>query len=155
MIFRRANKDDIPQMLPLWRELADIHAVMEPMFIVVDDAEEKFANHLLSLIDKENVYIPVAVIDSEVVGYGIATTSIRPDVFAMRRRLHVQDVIVSPKHRRKGIAEGIVDRIKEYAKEQQIEKMDLLVAVQNETADKFWKEMGFKPALNHMNLYLS
>jgi hypothetical protein len=30
----------------------------------------------------------------------------------------------------------------------------MLVAVQNEMGNEFWKAMGFKPALNYMTRYL-
>jgi ribosomal protein S18 acetylase RimI-like enzyme len=63
-------------------------------------------------------------------------------------------MMVSPDYRRQGIAGKLVNVVVAFAKEQQIEKMDLLVAVKNEEANKFWKAMGFEPALNYMTQYL-
>ena len=155
MIFRRGNKDDIVQMLPLWQYLVDTHAELEKMFMTVDDAAPKFAEFLKSLLDKDNYLVSVAEADSKIVGYVIASVSLTPEVFVIRKRMYIQDMVIDPAYRRKGIAKQLMNVVMAFAKEQQVEKMDLLVAVKNEGANKFWKEMGFEPALNYMNLYLA
>ncbi|MCW3125885.1 MAG: hypothetical protein JWO03_1543 [Bacteroidetes bacterium] len=155
MISRRANKDDIPQILPLWQDLMDTHAAMERMFMPVEDAADKFAEYITSLLDKESYLVAVAEIDTKVVGYVIASVSNTPEVFALRRRMYIQDTVIDPAYRRQGVAKQLMDTLMAFAKERQVEKIDLLVAVKNEAGNKFWKEMGFEPALNYMNLYLS
>ena len=154
MISRRANKADIPQMLPLWREIADIHSAMEKMYVTVPGAEAKFAVYLESMLDKENTRVIVAEIDGKIAGYVIGTVSTMPDVFVLKKRMYVQDMVIDPTYRRQGIARKLMGDILTYAKEQEVEKLDLMVAVKNEGANKFWREMGFEPALNYMNLYL-
>ena len=151
---RQATAEDIPQILPLWRTLCDIHGDIEPMFKVVDNAEEKFADYLRLILTKENYTIFVAESDSKTIGYIIANISTTPEVFVIRRRLYVQDMMVSPDYRRQGVARKLMNEVLTLAKAQQIEKMDLLVAVKNEEANKFWKAMGFEPALNYMTQYL-
>ncbi|MBS1616998.1 MAG: GNAT family N-acetyltransferase [Bacteroidetes bacterium] len=155
MIYRRANSTDIPQMLPLWRYLIDIHAPMERMFETVEGAESKFAEFLKSLLDKENYLIAVAEDEGKIAGYVISHVSQTPEVFVLRRKMYVQDMVIEPAYRRQGVARKLMDVVLAFAKEQQVEKIDLLVAVQNEGANKFWREMGFHHAINYMNLYLS
>ena len=154
MTFSKATDKDIPQMIPLWRGLIDSHAQMERMFMPTGNADEKFTEYLLSLLDKDNYLVAVAGSGSKVVGYVIASVSTTPEVFVIRRRMYLQDMVVDPESRRKGIAKGLMNAVMAFAKEQQVEKIDLLVAVKNEGANKFWKEMGFEPAMNYMNLYL-
>jgi ribosomal protein S18 acetylase RimI-like enzyme len=69
--------------------------------------------------------------------------------------MYIQDMVIDPTYRRQGIAKKLMEVVLAFAKEQQVEKLDLLVALKNENANKFWKEMGFEPALNYMTLYLS
>jgi ribosomal protein S18 acetylase RimI-like enzyme len=154
MQIKRGTIEDIPQILPLWRKLSDTHCEMEPMFKLVENAEEKFAAYLSLIFTKENFAIFVAESDSKIIGYLIANVSTTPEVYVIRRRLYIQDMMVSPDYRRQGIAGKLVNVVVAFAKEQQIEKMDLLVAVKNEEANKFWKAMGFEPALNYMTQYL-
>ncbi|MBS1623100.1 MAG: GNAT family N-acetyltransferase [Bacteroidetes bacterium] len=154
MIYRRANSADVPQMLPLWRYLIDIHAPVEPMFEVVDGAEAKFAEFVKSLLEKENYRVIVAEDEGKIAGYVIAHVSLTPDVFVIRRRMYVQDMVIEPAYRRQGIAKQLMSEVLDFAREQEVEKIDLLVAVQNEGANKFWQEMGFHHAINYMNLYL-
>jgi ribosomal protein S18 acetylase RimI-like enzyme len=155
MISRRANSDDIPQMLPLWQDLMDSHAQMDRMFEPVENAAPQFGEFVKSLLDKENYLVAVAEIESKVVGYVIGSVVITPEVFALRRRMYIQDMVIDPTYRRQGIGKKLMEMALAFAKEQQVEKLDLLVAVKNEGGNKFWKEMGFEPALNYMNLYLS
>lgn len=154
MNIRLATTEDIPQILPLWRNLSDTHGEMEPMFKVVENAETKFAEYLNLILTKENFSVFVAVDGPIIAGYVIANISETPEVFVIRRRLYVQDMIVNPDYRRTGVASKLMDEIMGFAKQQQVEKMDLLVAVKNEKANKFWKAMGFEPALNYMTRYL-
>lgn len=154
MIYRRASSADIPQMLPLWRYLIDIHAPMERMFETVDGAEAKFAEFIRSLLDKENYLVAVAEQEGKLAGYVICHVSQTPDVFVLRRKMYVQDMVIDPEYRRQGVARKLMDMVLNFAKEHRVEKIDLLVAVQNEGANKFWREMGFHHAINYMNLYL-
>lgn len=142
-------------MLPLWRYLIDIHAPMERMFETVEGAESKFAEFLKALLDKENYLIAVAEDDGKIAGYVISHVSQTPEVFVLRRKMYVQDMVIEPAYRRQGVARKLMDVVLDFAREQQVEKIDLLVAVQNEEANKFWREMGFHHAINYMNLYLS
>ena len=155
MTIRHATIQDIPQIIPLWRELSEMHGEMEPMFKIVDNAEEKFAEYLNLILTKESYSVFVAEIDSKIVGYIIAGISTTPEVFVIRRRLYIQDMMVSPEYRRKGIARKLVGEVFVLAKERDIEKMDLLAAVKNEESNKFWRAMGFEPALNCMTKYLA
>lgn len=155
MIYRRANSADIPQMLPLWRYLIDIHAPLERMFETTEGAEDKFAAFIGSLLGKENYLVAVAEEEGKLAGYVVAHVSQTPEVFVLRRRMYVQDMVVDPEYRRQGVARKLMDLVLDFAKNRQVEKIDLLVAVQNEDANKFWQKMGFHPALNYMNLYLS
>lgn len=154
MKIRIATADDIPQIQPLWRILMEMHAEMEPMFKPVADAEEKFAVFLASVLTNDNFFVTVAEIDSKIVGYVIVSVSNTPEVFVLRRRMYVQDMVINPEYRRRGIGKELFDAVMKLAKEQKIEKLDLLVAVKNEESNKFWKAMGFEPALNYMNKYL-
>jgi ribosomal protein S18 acetylase RimI-like enzyme len=127
---------------------------MEPMFKLVENAEEKFTEYLNMILTKDTFSVFVAEENSLIAGYVIASVSVTPEVFVIRRRLYIQDMIVNPDYRRAGIAKQLMDAIFVFAKEQQVEKMDLLVAVKNDGANKFWRAMGFEPALNYMTMYL-
>jgi diamine N-acetyltransferase len=151
---RRATSDDIPEILPLWRELMDMHAEMEPMFRPVEGAEEKFRVFISSTLANENFCVWVAEVEGAIAGYVIVSMSMTPEVFVIRRRLYIQDMVVALPFRRMGIARALMNEVLHFAQEKGIEKMDLLVAVRNEAANRFWESVGFKPALNYMNMYL-
>ena len=155
MTIRTATIEDIPQILPLWRQLSDMHSDIEPMFKIVENAEEKFAEYLNLILTKEQFFIFVATENAEVAGYVIITLSTTPEIFVLKRRMYIQDMIVSPKHRRKGVGKKLMDAVMAVAEDKPIEKMDMLVAVKNEKGNEFWKAMGFKPALTYMTKYLA
>ena len=155
IIYRKATTDDIVQIIPLWRELMDTHAQLEPMFKAVVNAEEKFAQYLEEILGRENFFVCIALSDGEVIGYLIASLSIQPEVFEFKRRAYIQDTLVKKDYRKQGIGRQLMDLVREFALAQKADRIDLLVADKNESGKAFWAEMGFAHTLTTMTIYLT
>jgi len=54
MIIREATKEDLPKILPVWREMMEFHAQRDPHFTLCRDAEKAVTPYML-----ENIETPV------------------------------------------------------------------------------------------------
>ena len=152
MIIRKATVDDIPHIVPMWCEMTDEHSAMSPIFAPVADAPAKFAKYLEGVLNKENFYMPVAVIDGQIAGYVMASHGYMPDVFVMRSKVSLQDMMVKKEYRRMGVGKALVNAVRQFAEERKADRVDLQVAVKNESGFAFWKAVGFEPVLTHMTI---
>jgi ribosomal protein S18 acetylase RimI-like enzyme len=136
----------------MWQEMTADHSLMSPIFAPTDRAEDSFAVHLGILMTKANYYMPVAEIDGEIAGYVIASCYDLPDVFALRRKVSLQDMMVKKSFRRKGVGRRLVEAVRDFATAQKADRIDLQVAVKNEAGFEFWKAVGFEPTMYNMTI---
>lgn len=67
--------------------------------------------------------------------------------------LHLMDLAVHPAWRRRGIGEGLIQKILSTAREKQVEKIILEVRVSNQAAQSLYKKFGFVQAGERRNYY--
>jgi ribosomal protein S18 acetylase RimI-like enzyme len=154
MKIRKATIEDIPQIVALWREVADMHAKLNPMFELIEAPENKYLDHIKDVLVKENSYVVVAETNDTIAGYAIIALGKRPDVFVMRNSGTIQDVYVKPEYRNAGTGKKMIKALVDFAKEKDTEIINLTVAIDNKEGNKFWIQMGFRPTLNFMSLSL-
>lgn len=154
MKIRQATIDDIPQIVELWLGLSEMHAAMEPMWETVGNAEEIHEAHLKTILIKDNYYIVVAEVENNIIGFSTLFLSDRPEVFLIKRIASIHDTYVKVEFRKKGVARKLTEALVSFAKDKGVEMINLSVAVANESGTRFWEEVGFKPTLNYMTMYL-
>ena len=154
MIIRKATIEDTSQIVQLWLGLSEMHAAMEPMWETVGNAEEIHEAHLKTILAKDNYHIVVAESENKIVGFSTLLLSNRPDVFLKKLSASIQDTCVKSEYRKTGIGKQLTEALINIAREKGVEMITLGVAVDNEVGNVFWKEMGFKPTVNQMAMYL-
>jgi ribosomal protein S18 acetylase RimI-like enzyme len=154
MKIRPATIEDIPQIALLWQELSQMHAAMEPMWETLENAIEKHEEHLKVIIVKDSYHIIVAETEDKIIGFSTLLLSNRPDVFLKKLSGSIRDTCVKSEYRKTGIGKQLTQELINVAKEKGVEMITLDVAVDNKVGNIFWKEMGFKPTVNQMAMYL-
>ena len=76
-VIREATKEDVPKILPVWREMMDFHTQRDPHFTLCHDAEKAFTVYMFENIEKEDAYLFVAENANMVISYCLCTTEIR------------------------------------------------------------------------------
>lgn len=134
---RKATKADIFLMIELLGELFDIER----------DFAFDFHKHKIGLemlLDSSNASIFVATTNDKVVAMASIQTIISS---AMGSNVGlIEDVVVKNEYRGKGVAQKIIDHIFEYAKTENFTRLHLLCDIDNSSAEKFYKKIGFKPS---------
>ena len=60
------------------------------------------------------------------------------------KSLYIEDVVISKDFRRLGIAGKIIEDIEAIAKENEVDRMDLICGTDRESSHKFWERSGFE-----------
>jgi predicted GNAT family acetyltransferase len=134
---RKATQADIFLMIELLGELFDIEK----------DFAFDFHKHKIGLemlLASQNAHIFVATSDDKVVAMASIQTVISS---AMGSNVGlIEDVVVKNEYRGKGIAQKVIEYIFQYAKTQNFTRLHLLCDIDNLSAEKFYKKIGFKPS---------
>lgn len=151
VVIREAMQEDVPLVLPVWREMMDFHAERDTYFATCEGAEKAFSNFLSGNIEKEDAFVFVAQVSDIIVAYCLCMITERPPVCEMKRQYgNLSDLAVFETHRRQGIGEQMVKRAMEWFQLQGLERVEVRVAVTNEVSTEFWRKMGFVTYLKTM-----
>ena len=146
MEIRFAKAQDVPGMIKLLQQVGKVHHDGRPD-LFRSNAQKYSPSQLLSMLDKADAPLFVAVEEGKVLGYGICQMEVfhQNSVMTDRMTLYVDDICVLEECRGKHIGSAIYRHILEYAKYRGCYNVTLNVWCCNESAMKFYESLGMKP----------
>jgi GNAT superfamily N-acetyltransferase len=152
--------------LPYHRELettVDAHALADDIDVVAEEVEfrldrlESESHRAWVAVDAEetersNGERVLADGDGGLSGFVTTDVDEAPTVFDRPDRLIVGDIFVREPYRGTGLAQDLIDRAAERARETGCEKLALDVDVDNERAVAFYDTLGFEPYRREMTV---
>lgn len=156
MRIRRAEKRDAAALGRLGAALMKTHYAFDTRRFLEpgEGAEAGYASFLVSqLRDKESIVL-VAEQDDRVAGYVFA--AIEPLSWKDLRDEcgFIHDLLVSDEARRMGVGESLLNAAIEWLREQNMPRVVLGTAAQNENARRLFERRGFRPTMIEMTLEL-
>jgi ribosomal protein S18 acetylase RimI-like enzyme len=145
VIIRRAVANDLEAIGCLWQEFMDFHRERDSHFTRATDGHERFKKFISGHIASDNSCVLVAEKEGSVVGYCLAILAKYPPVFDKRDHGVVFDLAVTERYRRSGVGEKMYHTVQSWFSGRGVHRIELRVAVTNETSTAFWRKMGFKP----------
>ena len=143
MKIRNYTTDDIEICRELWAEMVQQHRnIYDDQSIGGENPGLEFDKHL-KLIGKDRIWL--AELEGEVIGF---TSLIQNDLEA-----EIEPIIVSSKHRGKGIGEQLVNYAVEQAKKLKVLCLYVKPVARNKEAVSFFYDCGFK-TLGHIQLFM-
>ena len=132
-IVRRAERQDMPQVLNLIKELAVFEKEPDAVEVTVEDLEkEGYGNNPL-------FHCFVAELDEKIVG--IALVYYRFSTWK-GRTIHLEDLIVSESHRGTGIGMALYKKVMEFADDNKVKRVEWNVLDWNTNAIEFYENTG-------------
>jgi ribosomal protein S18 acetylase RimI-like enzyme len=151
-LIRRATRDDLPQIGRLGALLVEVHHGFDSRRFLPATSRTKdaYAAYLGTQLDAPNAAVFVADDNSEVIGYAyVAAESY--DYMALRGPAGVlHDLIVDPERRRGGVGKQLLEAVLGFVLERGLMQIVLATAERNETAQRFFASVGFRPTMIEM-----
>jgi ribosomal protein S18 acetylase RimI-like enzyme len=142
---RKAVPSDLTTIGNLWQEFMDFHKKRDPHFARSTNGHERFKEFISRHMISESSCVLVADQKGKAVGYCLATLAKYPPVFENRDYGMVYDLAVTKRCRRNGIGGRLYHAAQTWFADHGIHRIEVRVAVSNETSTAFWRKMGFKP----------
>ena len=143
---RRARESDWEGVRALWREVDELHARLAPSYFRKAARAEAEWRDLLGSPDAA-----VFVAESDAKGGALAgVVSVRvyetpPDpAMVPLRRGHVELLVVSGAHRRRGVGRRLMGEVTSWARRQGAAELVLTVWAGNEEAEAFYEGLGYR-----------
>src|SRR5579885_3467101 len=132
MKIRKANNNDIESIILLWVKLMEMHEGMNDLFTLAEGSTDHFRQDLKGWLENEKAFVFVAETDNKIAGYTIGWVHTMPWVFKSRVMAYVNDIWVEEEYRSKGVGGMLMDEVRKYCKEKNIDTIDLSVAIGND-----------------------
>ena len=151
-VIRRATRDDLRQIGRLGALLVEVHHAFDSRRFLAATSRTKdaYAAYLGTQLDAPGAAVFVAEEDGEVIGYAyVAAESY--DYMALRGPAGVlHDIIVDPERRRGGVGRQLLEAVLGFVLERGLTQIVLGTAERNETAQRFFASVGFRPTMIEM-----
>ncbi|PFH90586.1 GNAT family N-acetyltransferase [Bacillus sp. AFS088145] len=140
---RNANQEDYESLLPLFRQVHDLHVFERPDLYKENSTpvgEEEFNNQLKD--DKQHIL--VATQGNEIVGVAVLKEEeILENSFVNARKiLLVNSLCVDDASRKMGIGRKLMQSVIYFAKELNVHSIELGVSESNQNAIQFYESIG-------------
>lgn len=150
---RRADIDDGEAVMKLAKEIHDYHRGQRPeIFADVSPYSKQFYELMLN---DENTNIFVAANeDNAIIAYMIITTINYTNITMLNKRhiIMIDDFCVSKAYKRRGVGTKMFNTAKSFAKEKQVDAIELCVWEFNDEAKEFYKAMGMNVKSRELEL---
>ena len=145
MKIRDARESDLSSIAELLLIVHQLHVNAHPQ-TYREISHEIAVDFLAQRMAEKNAYLRVAEVDSELHGYCSAAIRSCPSIplFQSREFIYVNEVVVRPESQMGGVGRALIADLKELARHDGIEEIELDVGHFNSGAKAFFKRQGFE-----------
>ncbi len=144
-MIRFIAKEDIQRVNELYLALFKLTALAEPYYHKPTYQNEDF---LKSVIDQQNGFVGyVYEKDDLVVGFVIAQLQTSPPYacFKQLNSVYLMDIVIDEHYRGQGIGAKLIDKIKDWGVQNDVDYLELSVLAKNKKAYQLYLREGFEP----------
>ncbi|HYQ42395.1 MAG TPA: GNAT family N-acetyltransferase [Polyangiaceae bacterium] len=148
VIIRRAEARDLPGIAALAGQLVRQHHDFDALrFMLIPNVERGYAHFFASELSDPDVLLFTAELEGSVVGYAYARLEPRDWNALLDSCGALHDIFVGVGQRRQGVARRLVEAVREGLREKGAPRLVLHTASKNETARRFFAELGFRETM--------
>ncbi len=142
-----AKKEDYSDFMKIFNEIEKLHRLGASWNFKKPKSENFFKNYYNKLIKDKNCKFLLAKEDKSLVGYVIADkkeVTEKSSLMKARKWIWINDLVVKNGKKRKGIGSLLMEKIEDWAKENDIKEFELNVWTFNVNAINFYEKRGYK-----------
>ena len=153
MTIRFAEQDDLERVNELRKQVNDLHVCGRPETFKAGFPAE-LRDHIYTVFRDPRQKIVVAEKDGTLCGFAVLNHITRPETPYMyvRDYLDIDEFCVDTAFRRQGIASGMIAFIRDYAKSEGFDRIELNMWEFNQDALAFYEAIGFSTYRRYMEL---
>lgn len=144
MTIRIAQSGDVPALLDLWQEMADLHRALDPRFDLIGDDGQAFQAYVRRALASTEARVLVAEESGRVAGFIIGLLRRPGSVPGRATSGHISDIGVTADHRNRGFGRALYQALEAWFRERGVRGITLNVAFANTPAQAFWRRLGFE-----------
>lgn len=145
--------DDSGILASLNRDVQEIHTELFPELFKPFDLDS-VRSQMDSFLQEDGARALVAYDGKEPIGYALTIERMKVETPYRYgyRYLMIDQMSIRPQYRRQGIATALINRIKELAIQNDIDRIELTVWTENRDAAAFYDKLGFTPTVERREL---
>jgi len=139
----KAEKDDAKVLSELWHSLAEEMEKYSELNELAEESQDVAEKGFQEILEKDERKIFLIKEDEKIVGY----TSLEHDKHESRKisaYTKIVDLFIKDKYRSQGLGSQAVEKIRELARQNGSDYLEVSSEWKNSRARKFYKENGFK-----------
>ena len=152
--FRPWNRNDIPLLARMARELYGYIESIDPVWRTSPGAEDHLRVHLLDLFSTRHAMTYVACHSQEIIGFITGSVTSRPPVILPHRDGLIDNAYVNPGWRKQGVGTHLCRMLLAWFAAQGVEEVRIHYQVSNRGALRFWERFGFRSWTIQAHLWL-
>lgn len=132
-------------MLDLWQEMMGHHARLDPRFRPRPwpQARKVWATYVREdILSSDRWCALVATKEDKIVGQILGVLRDPPPPFEPRTYGYVTDIVVDPRHRRRGIGRTLFYGLRDWMRQHGADHLQLQVLSRNPGSQAFWRSVG-------------
>ena len=152
-MIKLATKNDLEGVSKLRDYGHSIHANNNPK-LFKEIISKEANNYLNEILENPNFCIYVSIIDDKIVAYAIICIREKPEnpVMYKQKICFIEDICVDKNYQKQGIGKELFKSIKDFAKDNECNEIELNVWEFNKNAISFYEHLGFKTSRRIMGL---
>lgn len=150
MEIRLAVKNDVDQIVELWKYMMTYHQRINEHFAKSRNGHEKFRLFLKRQIGSGSAVVMIAREQDEIIGFCLGLIMEYPPVFSQRKKGHINDMVVKEEFQGQGVGGNLLEKTLYWFKQVGIENIELDVVTGNESAEKFYQKHGFRVIIHRL-----
>ncbi len=153
-MIRKAHTADVATLQELYTLLFENLAELEPAYMQQANQEKAFLE--LAIREENNFALFVLEEENSIQGFAIAQLQDSPpyNAFVPQRCVYLMDLVVHPTTRGKGYGTALIEHVKNWGIENQVDYFELTVMHRNQQAIALYEREGFRPFSQSMRMRL-
>lgn len=150
----KAVKENLDEVIELWRKLMEEHKDMDPVFFA-NINEERYKKDIMNcFLYPDEATMFVCIIEGKVIGYITAALLKRYQYYNNISYCIIDDIMVNSQYRNVGIGKSLIENVKNWAKQHNAERIELNIIHENKVEHDIFKKQGFQDSWHSLVLTL-
>ena len=143
--------NDLPHIKGLYEILFSSMAELQQEYFQAAMQDDNF---IKSIIDSDKDDILIAKEKNQIMGFALVQEQTTPPYhcFVFHRYAYLMDIVVDPAYRGKGVGKALLQEVKDWAKNRELEYIELNVLTQNRRAIEIYEKTGYEECSKVMRM---